>query len=137
MALTRPLAALACVAACALGAGCASSPDADACSGIVDIGCDGGFVDDASGAWVSGPWAGPHPAYPGLTTVRVCHGLGRAPNSVEVYAAFSPTGNLAQQIGNVATVLPACGAEPGVTARHVLLRNGQAQDFYARFVFRP
>ncbi len=116
-------------------AGCASPPDTDQCVDIRQVPCDGGFLDD-SGAWVSGPWQGPLIAYPALTTLEFCHGLGRAPTSVELWASFEPTGNVAQQIGNVATVVPFCGARPGITDRSVLLRNGGGQDFYVRVVFR-
>lgn len=115
--------------------GCASPPDTDQCLDIRRIDCDGGYLDD-SGAWVSAPWRGPFTPYPALTTVEFCHGLGRPPTSVELWASFEPTGNLAQQIGNVATVVPYCGTRKGVTDHSVLLRNGGGQDFYVRVVFR-
>lgn len=123
------------------GVGCAEPPDLAQCSGVVDLGCDGGlpgaYVDDASGAWVSSPWEGPHAAYAKYTTYRVCHGLGRQPTSVEVYAAFSETGNLATQIGSAATLIPACNGVAGINERSVLLRNGGGQDFFARIILRP
>lgn len=128
----------------ALGAaafGCAEPTEPAQCLGVVDVGCDGGlpgaYVDDASGAWASSPWAGPHFAYPKYTTMRLCHGLGRQPTSVELYAAFSEAGNLAQQIGTAATIVPACDGLAGVNDRSVLIRNGGGQDFFARVVLRP
>jgi hypothetical protein len=121
--------------------GCAEPTDLVQCSGVVDVGCDGGvagaYVDDASGAWVSSPWAGPHLAYPKFTTLRLCHGLGRTPTSLELYAAFSESGNLAQQIGSAATVIPSCDGTAGVNERSILIRNGGGQDFFARIVLRP
>lgn len=114
---------------------CASPPNEDACGAIVNVGCDGGTL-EGSGAWTTGPWAGPHFAYNGLTTYRICHGLGRPPVSVEGYMSFTANGIAAQQIGNVVSVLPACGMEVGVTNNTILIRNGAAQDFFARFVFR-
>lgn len=120
----------------ALGAqGCADPPDANACGNIQEVSCDGGTLDD-TGAWMSSAWTGPHVSYPAFTTLRVCHGLGRVPTSVEVWASFVPDGLLAQQIGNVGSVLPSCDGTPGVTDRYVLLRNGGGQDFFARFVLR-
>lgn len=120
--------------------GCAESTDPASCSGVVEVGCDGGLtapqVDDAGASWASGPWEGPYFAYPKYTTIRLCHGLGRTPASVELYAAFAETGNLAQQIGSAATIVPSCGAERGVNERSVLLRNGGGQDFFARVVLR-
>lgn len=135
-------AALLAAALGALAVGCAEPTEPAQCIGVVEVGCgDGGlpgaYVDDASGAWVSSGWEGPHFSYPRLTTVRLCHGLGRAPNSVELYAAFSETGNLAQQIGSAATFIPSCGMERGVNDRSVLVRNGGGQDFFARVVLRP
>ena len=128
-------------ALCTAAVGCAEPTEPAQCFGVVDVGCDGGlpgaYVDDASGAWVSSTWEGPHFSYPKYTTVRLCHGLGRPPSSIELYAAFSETGNLAQQIGSAATFIPACGAERGVNDRSVLVRNGGGQDFFARFVLRP
>ena len=128
----------------ALGAvalGCAEPTDPALCEGVIDVGCDGGIpgssLDDASGTWVSSPWLGPHLSYPKYTTLRLCHGLGRVPASVEVWAGFAPTGGVAMQIGSAAIVLPACGADPGVTDRSLLIRNGGGQDFFARFVLRP
>lgn len=135
--------------AAALGAaavGCAEPPtDPLACTGVIDVGCDGGlagsYVDDASGVWVSSSWEGPYFSYPKYTTVRLCHGLGRIPNSVEVYAAFSETGPLAQQIGSVATLVPLCAGGDGgvreINERSVLIRNAGGQDFFAHVVLRP
>lgn len=116
-------------------AGCASPPDTNACQSVVEIPCVGGSV-DPTGAWVSAPWSGPLANYPAYTTFRLCHGLGRAPTSVEVYGAFSPSGNLALLVGNPATVVPTCNGEPGITTNSILLRNGGGQDFYARFILR-
>lgn len=124
-----------------VGVGCAEPTDLAQCTGVVDLGCDGGlpgsYVDDASGAWVSSRWEGPHLAYPKFTTLRLCHGLGRTPTSLDLYAAFSETGNLAQQIGSAATVIPSCDGTPGVSDRSILIRNGGGQDFFARIVLRP
>lgn len=123
-------------ALCALGLlGCASPPDTNACQSVVPIPCVGGMI-DATGAWVSAPWTGPLANYPAYTTFRVCHGLGRAPTSVEVWGSFSPTGNLAQLIGNPATIVPTCDGDPGISSNSILVRNGGGQDFYARFVLR-
>ncbi len=129
------------LALAAMSWGCASPPDANACESVVSVGCeDGGtigHVDDASGQWVSGDWGGPHVAYPAFTTLRVCHGLGRVPTSVEVYASFRREGGIvAPQVGNVASVIASCNGQPGVTRESVLVRNGGGQDFYARFVLR-
>lgn len=143
----------------ALGAaavGCQSPPtDPLACTGVIEMGCDrdgglaGGYIDDASGAWVSSTWEGPYFPYPKYTTIRLCHGLGRVPNSIELYAAFASTGPTAQQIGSVATFVPVCSANSDggadsdggttaeINARSVLIRNAGGQDFYARVVLRP
>ena len=118
-------------------AGCASSPDATACQSIREVGCDGGFIDDASGDWATSGWSGPLIPYPAYSTIRLCHGLGRTPQNVALFAAFAPGGSLAQQIGNVLTVLPSCDGTPGITDHSILLRNGGGTDFYARFVLTP
>lgn len=129
------------VAALAAAVGCAEPTEPAQCTGVVDVGCDGGLpgatVDDASGAWASSSWEGPHFSYPKYTTIRLCHGLGRVPTSIELYAAFSETGNLAQQIGSAATFIPACNGVLGINDRSVLVRNGGGQDFFARIVLRP
>jgi hypothetical protein len=129
----------------ALGAaavGCAQPTEPAQCDGIVEVGCDGGLPgasrDDASGTWESSPWSGPHFSYARYTTYRVCHGLGRVPASVEVWAAFAPSGgSVAKQIGSAAVVIPSCGNDAGVTDRSVLIRNGGGQDFFVRVVLRP
>ena len=150
--------------ACALAAvGCASPPDTNQCATIVNVGCpavmdggvapdagaacvldDGGargpigYYDDASAAWVtSASWTSGLFEYQKFTTYRLYHGLGRAPVSVDLFASFYPTGgNLAPQIGNVTTVVTACGAEEGVTDRYILLRNGGGENFYVRVILR-
>lgn len=117
-------------------AGCASPPDENACTSIREVSADGGYVDDASGAWISSPWNGPHILGPSYTTLRIRHGLGRAPEHVTCYASFSPSGgNVAGQIGNACTIIPSCNGSPGITADTVLFRNGGGTDFYYRFVF--
>ncbi len=120
--------------------GCAEPTEPAQCDGVVEVGCDGGLpgasFDDASGTWASSSWAGPHISYPKYTTLRLCHGLGRPPTSVEVWAGFAPTGSVAQQIGSAAIVIPTCGTEVGVNERSVLVRNGGGQDFFARIVLR-
>lgn len=125
----------------AIAIGCAEPTEPAQCNGVVDVGCDGGlpgaYVDDASGAWVSSSWEGPHFNYPKYTTIRLCHSLARPPTSIDLYAAFSETGNLAQQIGSAATLIPACNGVLGVNDRSVLIRNGGGQDFFARVVLRP
>ncbi len=134
----RAFAALAALGVAAVG--CAEPTEPAQCTGVVEVGCDGGLpgasLDDAGGAWTSSGWTGPLLSYPKYTTLRVCHGLGRAPNSVEVWAGFAETGSLAQQIGSAAIVIPRCGTEVGVNDRSVLIRNGGGQDFFARFVLR-
>ncbi|MBI5513242.1 MAG: hypothetical protein HY909_05700 [Deltaproteobacteria bacterium] len=115
--------------------GCASPPDQGACEGIQTIPCGDGYL-DPSGAWVTSTWTGPRIRYPAYTTVRLCHGLGRIPTSVELWASFSPDGLLAMQVGNVASVLPTCDGMQGVTTNSVLLRNGGGQEFYIRVVLR-
>jgi hypothetical protein len=135
----KPALLLAAIGATAVG--CAEPTEPAQCNGVIDVGCDGGmpgsYLDDASGAWVSSPWEGPHFSYPKYTTIRLCHGLGRPPTSIDLYAAFSDMGNLAQQIGSAATLIPACNGVLGVNDRSVLLRNGGGQDFFVRVVLRP
>lgn len=117
-------------------AGCASPPDENACANIREVVADGGYVDDATGAWFSSTWEGPHILAPSYTTLRIRHGLGRAPERVTCYASFSESGgNVAEQVGNTCTIIPACGGSPGITSDTVLFRNGGGQDFYYRFVF--
>jgi hypothetical protein len=120
----------------ALTLGCASPPDENACASIRSVEADGGYRDDASGAWASSGWAGPHILAPAYTTLRLRHGLGRTPVKVTCYASFSASGgNLAEQIGNACTIIPSCNGSSGVTDESVLFRNGGGQDFYYRFVF--
>lgn len=122
--------------ALALG-GCASPPDENACANIREVVADGGYLDDASGAWASGAWEGPLILAPSYTTLRVRHGLGRTPQHVTCYASFTPAGgNVAEQIGNTCTIIPSCNGAPGITADSLLFRNGGGQDFYYRFVLR-
>lgn len=114
--------------------GCASPPDEGVCESIVDVGCDGGFVDEASGDWLTATWNGPRIFYPAFSTIRLCHGLGREPSNAFLWASFSPNGPLAQQIGSVFTVVSGCNGTPGVTDRFILIRNSGGQDFYVRVV---
>lgn len=119
----------------ALGLGCASPPDENACATIREVLADGGYRDDASGAWVSGSWEGPHILAPAYTTLRVRHGLGRVPVAVRCFASFSARGGtIAQQIGNTCSLIPSCNGAPGITEDYFLYRNGGGTDFYLRFV---
>ena len=132
----RTALALVCALGCVVAA-CASPPDSTACQTIRDVGCDGGYIDDASGRWVTSGWSGPLIPYPANTTIRLCHGLGREPIAVDLYAAFTPTGIVAPQIGNVLEIIPSCDGTRGITDHSVLLRNAGGSDFYARFVLTP
>lgn len=127
------LAALAAVAACA------SPPDTNACdpATIVSVPCSMGRL-EGSDTWVIGGWVRDRMQYQAFTTYRICHGLGREPRRVEVWASFNPEGPLAQQIGNVAQVLPTCLADAGpkVNPQTVLLRNSGSQGFYVRIVIQ-
>lgn len=115
-------------------AGCASPPGEDTCGSIVDVGCDGGFIDEASGDWLTATWNGPRIFYPAYSTIRLCHGLAHEPSNAFLWASFSPNGPLALQIGSVFTVVSNCNGVPGVTDRSILIRNSGGQAFYVRIV---
>lgn len=129
--------------------GCADPPDIRS-EEVFDVGRPGapcGSYDMESRAWMTAAWedtrAVPGPdrcggriEYRAFTTYRIHHGLGRVPRSVEVWASFDPTGNLAQQIGNVATIVPTLDGGVEITRDSILLRNGGGQTFYAIVVLR-
>lgn len=118
---------------------CADPPDTDACATVEEVPCAMGRRE--GDAWVIGSWDLTRVHYRSLRTYAFCHDLGREPVSVEVYASFTYNGALAQQIGNVAQVIPTCvtreGAmRDGVTPNVLVLRNAGTQDFWARIVIR-
>ncbi len=121
-----------------LAAGCATPVDQNSCDSIIDVGTEnspvGALVDNGQ-VWstsnIADPDA-PRVQYLAYSTYRVWHGLGHVPYlGATVWTAFDAHGILAQQIGNVAELLPTCNGAPGITDHYVLLRNAGGQDFQA------
>ena len=80
--------------------------------------------------WHSSGWEADWLAYPGDTLLRVPHGLGRVPVSVEAYISFSQDGFAAGiASGDLARIV-------SVDATHIALENGTQQDLFLRLVLR-
>ena len=81
-------------------------------------------------AWQSSGWEEGWLAYPGDTLLRVAHGLGRTPSSVEAYVSFASDGFAAGiASGDLARIV-------SVDATHIALENGTKQDLFLRIVLR-
>jgi hypothetical protein len=80
-------------------------------------------------SWASAPWEGvPWIRYPGRIQLDVSHGLGRAPNGVLVYIAFTREGrNPALAAGDLARIVEA-------DETHVVVWNDTNGHYYARIV---
>jgi hypothetical protein len=77
------------------------------------------------GAYQSGPWVGPHLAFPGGKRWNLEHHLGAAPRHVAVYLAFNAdTRELAPCAGNTCVFC--------VDDQYVWLRNDTCADFWVR-----
>lgn len=82
-------------------------------------------------SWATAPLDGEDDAwiaYPGNIQLDISHGLGRAPNGVLVYLAFTPDGRFpALAAGDLARIIE-------VDASHVVVANGTNGDYFARVV---
>ena len=110
------------VSAIWLSLGCSDGPTIDLRT--ADLPPSAG-VDDRD-QWQSSAWDQDWLEYPGNTTLRVEHGLGRIPRTVLVYMSFSPDGHGAGlAAGDAARV-------SSVDEQHVAVQNATEEDFFVR-----
>lgn len=141
MRAVRPsLVALACALSVSLSFSACDTPDPSA--GDVDVlaptdprlAMAVADVDPMTGevrSWATAPldaeddaWIG----YPGNVQLDISHGLGRTPNAVLVYLAFTPDGRFpALAAGDLARIIE-------VDASHVVVANGTNGNYFARVV---